>query len=431
MRDGSIAAIRPAEQTGEAAWLALPGLVNLHAHADRAYTVQSFRPRSLADAVAAAAAARALFTAADVAARATRLFERSVEHGVTRIRTHTDVDPVVELRSMEGVLAAKQRMAERLDVDVIAFSTSKNDLAEPRALDRLKRAVAMGAGLIGASLNASADPPRALAALFDLAEQSGLPVDIHLDEHLEPDNMLAGMVADAVIARGLQGRVTLSHVCVLATLGAAAAGALIEKFARARVTVVALPAANLFLQDRGEGSPIRRGVTLARELIAAGVSVRCGTDNVRDWFYPFGDGDMLETALFAAVAAHLDDQAALVRHDLRRPRRDRGGRRRGSRPDACVFARRRLGATPRRPGRVQRRTAGRRRCCAGRGQIKGDVDYQGIAEQVFLATDTAKLMREMGLTPPAGTSKSFVVMGKTFDPSKPDDYVKSFSIKRS
>jgi nitrate/nitrite transport system substrate-binding protein len=65
------------------------------------------------------------------------------------------------------------------------------------------------------------------------------------------------------------------------------------------------------------------------------------------------------------------------------------------------------------------------------GQIKGDVDYKSIAEQVFLATDTAKLMREMGLTPPTSTSKTFVVMGKTFDPSKPDDYVNSFSIKRS
>jgi nitrate/nitrite transport system substrate-binding protein len=65
------------------------------------------------------------------------------------------------------------------------------------------------------------------------------------------------------------------------------------------------------------------------------------------------------------------------------------------------------------------------------GQIKGEIDYQGIAEQVFLATDTAKLMREMGLTPPATTSKSFVVMGKTFDPAKPDEYLKSFSIKRS
>ena len=46
------------------------------------------------------------------------------------------------------------------------------------------------------------------------------------------------------------------------------------------------------------------------------------------------------------------------------------------------------------------------------GQIKGDVDYAGVAQQVFLATDTAKLMKEVGLTPPAATSKTFVVMGK-------------------
>ena len=34
------------------------------------------------------------------------------------------------------------------------------------------------------------------------------------------------------------------------------------------------------------------------------------------------------------------------------------------------------------------------------GQIKGDVDYAGVAKQVFLATDTTKLMKEVGLTPP-------------------------------
>jgi len=64
------------------------------------------------------------------------------------------------------------------------------------------------------------------------------------------------------------------------------------------------------------------------------------------------------------------------------------------------------------------------------GQIKGDVDYKTIAEQVFLATDTAKLMTEMGLPAPASTYKSFSVMGKTFDPGKPEDYVQSFAIKR-
>jgi nitrate/nitrite transport system substrate-binding protein len=65
------------------------------------------------------------------------------------------------------------------------------------------------------------------------------------------------------------------------------------------------------------------------------------------------------------------------------------------------------------------------------GQIKGDVDYAGVARQVFLATDTTRLMREVGLTPPAATTKSFSVMGKTFDPSKPEDYVNSFAIKRA
>jgi nitrate/nitrite transport system substrate-binding protein len=65
------------------------------------------------------------------------------------------------------------------------------------------------------------------------------------------------------------------------------------------------------------------------------------------------------------------------------------------------------------------------------GQIKGEVDYAGVAKQVFLATDTTRLMREVGLTPPTSTTKKFSVMGKEFDPAKPDEYVKSFAIKRA
>ena len=64
------------------------------------------------------------------------------------------------------------------------------------------------------------------------------------------------------------------------------------------------------------------------------------------------------------------------------------------------------------------------------GQLKGDIDYAGVAKQIFLATDAAKAMKDAGLTPPAAPSKSFVVMGKTFDPTKPDDYVNSFAMKR-
>ncbi|MHC2087267.1 CmpA/NrtA family ABC transporter substrate-binding protein [Methylobacterium sp. CM6244] len=65
------------------------------------------------------------------------------------------------------------------------------------------------------------------------------------------------------------------------------------------------------------------------------------------------------------------------------------------------------------------------------GQIKGDVDYKAVAEKVYLATDAARLMKEAGLTPPTATSKSFSVMGKVFDPAKPEEYLNSFSIKRA
>jgi len=65
------------------------------------------------------------------------------------------------------------------------------------------------------------------------------------------------------------------------------------------------------------------------------------------------------------------------------------------------------------------------------GQLKGDVDYQKVAQEVFLATDARRLMKEAGLTPPDRTSKGFSVMGKAFDPQKPKEYLESFKIRRT
>jgi len=65
------------------------------------------------------------------------------------------------------------------------------------------------------------------------------------------------------------------------------------------------------------------------------------------------------------------------------------------------------------------------------GQVKGEVDYRKVAEQVFLATSASKVMKELGVEPPATAMKTYVVMGKTFDPAKPEEYVKSFAISRA
>jgi nitrate/nitrite transport system substrate-binding protein len=65
------------------------------------------------------------------------------------------------------------------------------------------------------------------------------------------------------------------------------------------------------------------------------------------------------------------------------------------------------------------------------GYLKGDVNYKQIAEKVFLITDAKKHMKELGQKVPDGAYPKFKVMGKEFDPAKPDDYLKSFAISKA
>lgn len=65
------------------------------------------------------------------------------------------------------------------------------------------------------------------------------------------------------------------------------------------------------------------------------------------------------------------------------------------------------------------------------GYIKGEVRYKDIAEKVYLLTDARKQMASLGMNPPKENSRKFMVMGKEFDPGKPDAYVDSFPIKKA
>ena len=62
------------------------------------------------------------------------------------------------------------------------------------------------------------------------------------------------------------------------------------------------------------------------------------------------------------------------------------------------------------------------------GYLKGDINYQDIAEKVFMLTDAKNQMQAMGY--PVHAQKPIVVMGKAFDDKQPDAYLNSFAIKR-
>ncbi len=293
-------------------WLALPAFFNFHAHADRSFAVPGGRPASLGDAVAAAKGDRATASVDDIQNRARRFFSRAVSHGTSRVRTHTDVDAAIGLRAIDGVLAAAAQVADAIDVEIVAFANASADPTLSATRDLLAAAVHRGATVVGGAPAFFGRPLAAADALLGLAADLEVGVDLHLDEHLDAAASIIEAVADAVVASRLEGRVTFSHGCALAVLDNAAVERVLTKMAHARITLSVQPGANLYLQDRGTASPHRRGIAPVLRALRAGVEVRFGTDNVRDWFVPLGDADPLDEARLGVLGAHLEDAGDLL-----------------------------------------------------------------------------------------------------------------------
>jgi nitrate/nitrite transport system substrate-binding protein len=61
--------------------------------------------------------------------------------------------------------------------------------------------------------------------------------------------------------------------------------------------------------------------------------------------------------------------------------------------------------------------------------VESDFDYKKLAEQVYLAAECDKISKELGHKTHGETYKNHTLMGnKVFDPSKPDQYVRSFAL---
>ena len=308
---GKIAEIRELDAAVE--WVCLPPLVDKHVHANRAFTLAGVKPDSLEHAIALTLELFSGFGAGQYGLHARKLFQRAFSHGTTGIRTHADIDCAIRFAAVQGTLDAAAHMAAKMNIEVVAFATQRLDPSTADGRSLIKEALSRGANLIGATPALYAEPRRSIDSVIELAIERDAALDLHQDEHLSPGQASVDYLADAVIGNGLQGRLTLSHGCVLSMLEPAARNKIIEKLLRAQIEVVALPLTNLYLQDRGAGTPRQRGLTCVHEMLDAGIELRFASDNVRDAFYPYGDADLLDTLYAGMLGAQLDSSAALVK----------------------------------------------------------------------------------------------------------------------
>src|SRR5436189_1031071 len=289
--------------------LLLPAFIDGHVHLDKALIRDELGEHdgTLAGAIGAIHDRKRRYTVDDVRARARAVIEVSVRLGTTRLRSHVDVDTIGRLVPLEGVMAAAADCADIAEVRTIAFP-QEGLLRDPGAYELMQSALEAGADVVGGMPHWELDEASQrehVRLCFDLAERFDRDLDMHVDETDDGGVRTLEMVADEALRRGYTGRVCAGHVCSLSAADQEYAERVIEKCRRAEISIAANPVTNLVLQGRGDRGLIRRGTTRIGELRAAGVNVLFGQDCVKDGFYPFGRGSMLEVALISAHAAHL------------------------------------------------------------------------------------------------------------------------------
>ncbi len=295
--------------------LLLPAFIDGHVHLDKALIRDELGEHdgTLAGAIGAIHDRKRRYTVDDVRARARAVIEESVRLGTTRLRSHVDVDTIGGLVPLEGVMAAAADCADIAEVRTIAFP-QEGLLRDPGAYDLMEAALDAGAHVVGGMPHWERDDASQrehVRLCFDLAERFDRDVDMHVDETDDGGVRTLEMVADEALTRGYVGRVCAGHVCSLSAADDVYAERVIDKCRRAEISIASNPVTNLVLQGRGDHGLVRRGTTRIGELRDAGVNLLFGQDCVKDGFYPFGRGSMLEVALISAHAAHLTTHADL------------------------------------------------------------------------------------------------------------------------
>jgi cytosine deaminase len=297
--------------------MAVPGFVEPHIHLDKALISERAPVNvsgTLTEAIEILWEIKRNYTVDEIADRASRVLARALEHGVSRLRTHVDVDPIGGTRPAEGLIRARDRFGDLIDIQIVAFP-QEGIVKSPGTEALMREVMKLGVDVVGGMPFNEASPQdsrRHIEIVFDIAREFDADIDMHVDETDDPAARTLEMLAELTTVNGWQGRVTAGHTCALASYPRDYADRVIARLREANVNMIANPATNLMLQGRLDDYPKRRGVTQVKELLAAGVNVACGQDCVHDTFYPFGQNDPLEIAFLLCHASQMSQPAEIL-----------------------------------------------------------------------------------------------------------------------
>ncbi|HDS7136240.1 cytosine deaminase [Klebsiella sp. CN_Kp104] len=308
--------------------LAIPPFIEPHIHLDTTQTAGEpnwNQSGTLFEGIERWAERKALLSHEDVKARAWKTLRWQIANGIQFVRTHVDVsDPT--LTALKAMLEVKQEVAPWVGLQIVAFP-QEGILSYPNGESLLEEALRLGADVVGAIPHFEFTREYGVESLhiaFRLAQKYQRPLDIHCDEIDDEQSRFVETVAALALKEGIGPRVTASHTTAMHSYNGAYTSRLFRLLKLSGINFVANPLVNIHLQGRFDGYPKRRGVTRVKELMAAGINVCFGHDDVFDPWYPLGTGNMLQVLHMGLHVCQLmgyqqiNDSLQLITHNSAR-----------------------------------------------------------------------------------------------------------------
>ncbi|MBS9335952.1 cytosine deaminase [Fructobacillus papyrifericola] len=289
--------------------LVLPPFVDSHIHLDS--TLTAGQPEwnesgTLFDGIRIWSERKKSLSIADVKERAIQTLKKQASHGVQFVRSHVDVtDP--SLTALKALLEVREEVKDFMDLQLIAFP-QEGILSFPNGKELMEKAVLMGVDGVGGIPHYEFNRQYgddSIDFLVDLAKRYDRLVDVHCDEIDDPNSRHLEVLTTLAYESGLKNKVTASHTVSLGSVNDAYAYKLMRVLKMADINMVANPLVNMHLGGRFDTYPKRRGMTRVKELLENQINVSFGEDDVKDPWYPMGDGNMLDSLYVGILSAGL------------------------------------------------------------------------------------------------------------------------------
>jgi len=290
--------------------LVLPGLFNLHLHADKCLLGEIMRPNlsgTLPEAIEITNDFKRKYDPAEVAERASRAIEVGVKNGTTFFRLFADVGTIGRLRAARGLLLAREKFGGYCDIQVVAFP-QEGIVRDPGAAELLDEAMKEGCDIVGGLPwyeYTDAEAREHIDICFDIAKSYDRDIHMLVDDTDDENSRSLEYLALKTMRENFHGRVAASHCGAMAAYNDVYAAKIVDMVATAGVTISVNAHINLVCSARLDREPRRRGIARVKELLTRGANVVTSQDDVNDPYYPFGKPDPLECVSMIAHVAQL------------------------------------------------------------------------------------------------------------------------------